>query len=696
MTEQLVDKLVRALEMLQSGQLASAREHLTTAIQDDWRLPGSCDVLYHLGIVARAVGDLHQEEVCYILAHHLRSTAVSKDVAFNTLVNLTRTCFDLKSFDEAWQYGVVAEKERHDDLDLAANMAMLATLIEAPDRDDRLDRLRVRDAVKMTEITSTLAGDNPAFQITRGEDGSDLVRLFESTPTKFPDLSSLIRKLQQRPDCRGAARCWELLACAHEVAGREATTDWQRLNHLAGLVAAAGKSTSAATESEQALATRMDSARKAALVDLERLLEKRTDAPSLEPESELTSELRALLFGLERAGLAERQCAVAGLRTSSSKANTKTEAHEVRFALASALSLLAFAEVEEARKRRAPPDARSSEEAVDLLQKLHEDPGKPLVDAIARRFTVSGFDETLAHALSELAFCKQLVGSFDEAERAMRRAVECSPQSPKLRCNLAHALLRKERASRRDSARCMEIVDQLEQAQRFGPYASIQGILDEVLALPELPAPVVARGRALQRAVQLGLSPSDIEPRTLTRSDGTGESRSLGARVVLDLGRRRPSLFLPEGWTFSPVRRGYEFRGPSELDLMMVTAGPEDAPHSTAETLERDAHATASMHGDTIVDVGRVTVQGLAHASTRVIVRQSYGASLRRQFFLSFPGLGNFYIVTGTLAVGQGDDAEEGVRDQLFHKVVGTFDPGSEERKAVEVRDAPRPWWKLW
>lgn len=131
------------------------------------------------------------------------------------------------------------------------------------------------------------------------------------------------------------------------------------------------------------------------------------------------------------------------------------------------------------------------------------------------------------------------------------------------------------------------------------------------------------------------------------------------------------SMTLPEGWTISAVRdKAYEFRGLNDLDLVTIVEGPPVSDKSSVDQIESDLRRFSGMTGDSITAITRVEIGGIEHVSALITVQQPYGASLRRQFFLSFPRRGNF-IVTGTLGINTEMNAHDvKQRDALYHVIV--------------------------
>lgn len=156
----------------------------------------------------------------------------------------------------------------------------------------------------------------------------------------------------------------------------------------------------------------------------------------------------------------------------------------------------------------------------------------------------------------------------------------------------------------------------------------------------------------------------------------------------LEIAGRFFSLEIPEGWTFVEESSHCELRGSDPRDLVTITAGARDVPEGSPEELAEGARQLAASYGDRIVETGRARIGGREHCTLKVMVDSPSGWSLRRQFHLSFPGRGNYFIITGTLA--RDDEADPHVierREAIFRSIATSFalrDPATarEERES--------------
>jgi hypothetical protein len=514
MTNSLRPALVDSLELFHVGKPREALVKLFTATRQQPKAEGAADALYHLGIFSRELGNRHQEELFYLAAHSVRDTAIARKTVFNNLVNLTRVCIDLRSFREASSYGLLAERIHDDDADLLGNLVAVSVLLEAPDRELRIERLRAVDPVKLAELGETLTGKNKGFQPTRQLDGSDLVRRFESAAGRLDALLPLVLELQERPDCVGAARCWRLLADAYDTAARPGGSGLEAVLTIAGIVAASGKAINASSDRD-ANDSGLQAKNQAAL---ERLgfndpTPPRVAAPA-QSEPARGEALRRELTALFRSDLGGRRAGVETLRTRVATTRNDPDRAELELALALALGFVAFETID---KRREIAELRAghaaAQEGVERLARLAERVGKDRADELARLLTSGDFNESYAHALSELAHYEGVTGDLATAEQLQRSAISASPFSPKLRSNLASLLIHRERTSDRpDAGRRLAILEELEEAQRNGPYASIARVLDDLLELPALSDDCLQRAASLRRAIELGVPPPPSVP----------------------------------------------------------------------------------------------------------------------------------------------------------------------------------------
>jgi hypothetical protein len=145
--------------------------------------------------------------------------------------------------------------------------------------------------------------------------------------------------------------------------------------------------------------------------------------------------------------------------------------------------------------------------------------------------------------------------------------------------------------------------------------------------------------------------------------------------VVLEVAGRLLSLEFPEGWTYLQDSRHCEFTGPDAEDLLTIVAGASDLPEGSAEELDEAARQLAAMQGDRILDTARAQIGGKQHCTIKVVVNSPDGPSLRRQFHLSFPGVGNYFVITGTLAWPGKETDPDTIerRDGIFRAIATSF-----------------------
>jgi tetratricopeptide (TPR) repeat protein len=249
------DLIVQANRAFQRGEWEAAIGPLLAAVRDDPRSEGAADAL---AVVSKAYLNLenaHLGEVACLLVYRLRATLLAREQLFDSMVNLTLFNLRLKSFDEAYSYGRMAERIRWDDPDLLANMvgACLKTgrAEEATERFDELKRISPAKAGAVAKYFDSDGPEIPELTETFDLDCSDILGSIRQAAGAgdVERLYRAIRELQDRPDGRGAGDCWRAIGKVYaSMLPAENDSGFFALQSYAGLAAAIGKAISADPE----------------------------------------------------------------------------------------------------------------------------------------------------------------------------------------------------------------------------------------------------------------------------------------------------------------------------------------------------------------------------------------------------------------------------------------------------------------
>jgi len=205
---------------------------------------GSADALHLIGIIHMATLDSHRSEMSCLLVHRFRKTLMNKLSHFNSLVNLTRACINLKSFDEAYQYGLIGERIDNEDLDLLSNMTVASFLSNRKDESrERFEKIKKLDPIRTTEVHD-LCNWKSNLKRTDHFSCNDLVEKFEHMKDlkDFEQFKINLSELQKRPDGRNAWKCWRILCEMYiDMMPKNSKSEYLRLQSIAGLAAASGK-----------------------------------------------------------------------------------------------------------------------------------------------------------------------------------------------------------------------------------------------------------------------------------------------------------------------------------------------------------------------------------------------------------------------------------------------------------------------
>ncbi len=205
---------------------------------------GAADTVALISKLYMAIPDHYHTAVTSLLVHRLKGTLINPLLHFESLVNLAGACICLKSFEEAYFFGSVAEKI-NDDEDLLAYMTIASHLSDRKDeserRFDRLKQLSPRRATKVHAYTKWKSDLKPTSHLSC----DDLVKKFEALKFSIDSekLETNLSDLQERPDGKNAWKCWRILCevFVDMMKNSYHTSEFLRLQKIVGLAAASGK-----------------------------------------------------------------------------------------------------------------------------------------------------------------------------------------------------------------------------------------------------------------------------------------------------------------------------------------------------------------------------------------------------------------------------------------------------------------------
>lgn len=248
----LSERIIQADRLAAEGKAGDAFELLFQSIRPMARRHGTADALALAAKVYFQLNQAHHGEVACLGTLRLFPSLIAREVLFHTLVNLTSFNLTLKSYEEAYAYGVMAERVQADDSDHTANMVMAAAFTErAEEALARFDRLERLAPMKAAVVKRYLEADGPAVEdvrSTRALDCSGILRTLKAAAAagRGDQLFAPIRELQQRPEGIGARDCWLELCHYYNQTLDIADGDEYLLNQgFAGLAAASGKAINA-------------------------------------------------------------------------------------------------------------------------------------------------------------------------------------------------------------------------------------------------------------------------------------------------------------------------------------------------------------------------------------------------------------------------------------------------------------------
>ena len=212
-----------AEDLAQQGRPFEAEQYLLARLVRHPLSPGASEALLALGQIYRMRRHWHMVEVCALVSHRLRATALELTTAPRSLALLTLACAHQGSPDEVRRY--------------ARELAALSS-------DDA-------EALSMMERTRALEEANPAGDGESDEEGapgpSELLRrateLAVIHPRKLPRLlHKLCRDLSRARPAPGLFRSWRMVAEVHVgTTPTDPNKGFQMLYQTAMATAAAGK-----------------------------------------------------------------------------------------------------------------------------------------------------------------------------------------------------------------------------------------------------------------------------------------------------------------------------------------------------------------------------------------------------------------------------------------------------------------------
>ncbi len=249
----MADQLIKAVER-DDGQVNESLLSITKALHVMPRRMGAADAKATMAAWYYRSHQAHYGEVACLETLHYAPTFINPDLHFDCLVNLVSFCATLKSFEEAWEYGLIAEKIKSDDTDLMTNMISIAALSgREAEASKRFERLVEEAPMKAQTAKTNLTGELPGtYHSTRNEDCSDILQKLQSVlavPGLGPEFPNILIALQQRPEGKGAKDCWTALYRYYKSLLDDALVEddtYIIVQASAGIVATTGKALNAA------------------------------------------------------------------------------------------------------------------------------------------------------------------------------------------------------------------------------------------------------------------------------------------------------------------------------------------------------------------------------------------------------------------------------------------------------------------
>lgn len=214
---------------------------------------GSADACYVIGMIHMGASDPpdpHRSEIVNLLVNRLYETINEEEHYFNSLVNLVKACIDLKSYNEAFKYGLIAEEiykniygtDNKDDV-LLENMA-LATYLSGNKDKAKFYFKQLKKFFKhlVVDAYSIIKEHENKIDDASGE---ELVKKFYEliSPQSYTQSNyrECLVELQKKPNIPKAWKCWRILCELHLKALAEEDNEFLKLQEIACIAASSGK-----------------------------------------------------------------------------------------------------------------------------------------------------------------------------------------------------------------------------------------------------------------------------------------------------------------------------------------------------------------------------------------------------------------------------------------------------------------------
>jgi len=207
-------RLQLAQNAAKDGDPATCVKLLLDAVQPMPRRFGAPEAMAFVAKAHLAARQAHKGEVAGLTAVRLASNLVETELLFDTWVNLCSFSGQLKSFEEAYAYGLKAERIKEGDPDLEANLSMAAVFTGREDEAlRRFEKLKTTSPVKAGAVEAYFrpgAADIPEMTPTTHLDCKDILNRIRSSVERWAmeELQAAVAELGRQPDGMGARDCW--------------------------------------------------------------------------------------------------------------------------------------------------------------------------------------------------------------------------------------------------------------------------------------------------------------------------------------------------------------------------------------------------------------------------------------------------------------------------------------------------------
>jgi tetratricopeptide (TPR) repeat protein len=210
---------------------------------------GHADALFAVGTIFGSGLTLnHDYETFNLMAYALRSTLANKELGVYILINLSHACVFQKSFEEAYQYGKLAEKFLDSDDDLLANLIIACTATNRIQEAKRLsNQLKQINKMKLASVNEILMGEGPLQPIQKDcpdplLDLNDAILLLHNGNQDMATekMREATIKLEECPNGLNAWKSWKMLGEFY-ISEKNRSTEIESLEYIARATAAFGK-----------------------------------------------------------------------------------------------------------------------------------------------------------------------------------------------------------------------------------------------------------------------------------------------------------------------------------------------------------------------------------------------------------------------------------------------------------------------